>query len=117
MIADREELALFQAIAAEQFDELHLHGVGVLQLVEQHELVALAECVADLLIVADEVAGEREQVLEIERPGSMLAGTVLIIHRQSDAKEVLPEGSGVRDTLGLCREETQNACRVRPAGR
>ncbi len=34
VIADRKELAPGQAIAAQRFDQLHLHRVGVLQLVD-----------------------------------------------------------------------------------
>ena len=52
------------------------------------------------VVVADEVTGEGEQVLEVEGTGPMLARAVLVIHCQGDSEEVLSERSRVGDTIG-----------------
>ena len=41
-VADGEQPAAGQPVAAEHVDHVHLHRVGVLQLVEQQEAVALS---------------------------------------------------------------------------
>ena len=52
-------------IAGEQQGELGLDRVGVLELVDQHDLVAAAEVVARGLVVAQQVARPEQQVVEV----------------------------------------------------
>ena len=59
---------------AQQFDEFHLDGVGVLKLVDEHELEPLAGLLADGRPVAEQVAGQSEQVVEVHDAGPPLAG-------------------------------------------
>ena len=85
-VAHGEQLAGRQPGAAQQIDQFHLHRVGVLQFVDEQEAVTLAEAGADGGVIAQQVAGRRQQVLKIDdamRPFSLpIGGDDLAGHAQ-----------------------------------
>ena len=87
MVANSEELPLRQLRPAQVLDQLHLHRVGVLQFVDEQEADAPPQTLADLRVVADQVAGQDEQVLEIDNAGAPLE---LEIAAASGSRETLP---------------------------
>ena len=62
--------------AGEEVEELDLERVGVLELVDEHPLEALAQRVADARRVAEQVAGQQLEVVEVERRPRALARRV-----------------------------------------
>src|SRR5262249_17970200 len=64
--AHGEELAGSQATAADVFDELHLHRVRVLQLVNEQEAITLLQPTPQLELIAQQVACQEEQVLKVD---------------------------------------------------
>ena len=63
--------------AGEQQDDLVLRLVGVLVLVDEDVLEALAVVVEHVGVVAEQAHGVDEQVVEVHRPGLLQAGLVL----------------------------------------
>ena len=56
-------------VALQEERDLGLHGIGVLELVDEDDLEAVAEVVASRLVVAKQVARPVEQVVELGDPG------------------------------------------------
>ena len=68
-------------------------------------------------VVAEQVAGQGEQVLEVEGTGPALARAVFVVHRQRDAEEVLAERRRLGNAVGSGDEQIESRLSVRRAGR
>jgi hypothetical protein len=73
LVADSE-----QVVALEQLQQLVLKRVGVLELVDEHVLEALGVLMAQALVVAQQVAREQLEVLEVEPRAGALAPLVAL---------------------------------------
>ncbi len=76
-VADHGDVAV---AAGEQQDELVLGDVGVLVLVDEHVLEALAVGLEDVRVLAEQGDGVDEQVVEVHRPGGVQPALVLGVH-------------------------------------
>ena len=73
VVADHHNIAVFRA---EKIDKIGLHKIGVLIFVDQHMAKLMAVMLADLGVLAQELIGTDEQVVEIHRIGRDFAPLV-----------------------------------------
>ena len=76
-VADRGDLA---AVLGEQHGQLVLGEVGVLVLVDQDVLEALLVAAQDVGVVAEQLDGLHQQIVEVHRPGPLQPHLVLAVH-------------------------------------
>ena len=102
--------------AGEEQDDLVLRLVGVLVLVDEDVLEALAVVLEHVGVVAEQADGVDEQVVEVHRPGLQQAGLVLGVDVGVLAVEdVLRPGGDVRRCEQLVLPQADQA--VHAAGR
>ena len=77
LVADDGDLA---AVLGQQDGELVLGQVGVLVLVDQDVLEALLVAAQHVGVLAEQLDGLHQQVVEVHRPGAQQASLVLAVH-------------------------------------
>ncbi len=84
------------------FEEIHLKGVGVLELIDQQPPRPLLDPAANLGLGPKDIAREHQHVIEVHRAGGFLALLVAL----PDLGRGVPTGSrsrGRRSPTGWCR--------------
>ena len=114
LVADEEDLGV---LVREQVDELALEPVRVLELVDHDRAEAPALALADLGVVAQQLARQQLQVLEVERRLAVLGLAVGAVVGEQELLQLLAVAGGERLERGLL-DRARAAPRARPsAGR
>ena len=88
LVTDREEVRRpGRVLPADQFEQLFLQRVDVLQLVDQHVLEAALVALAQARVVAQQVARHELEVLEVERRAAVFQVRVA----RAEAREQIGE--------------------------
>ena len=98
LVADEEDLGV---LVREQVDELALQPVRVLELVDHDRAEAPALALADLGVVAQQLARQQLQVLEVERRLAVLGLAVGAVVGEQELLQLLAVAGGERLERGL----------------
>ena len=97
LVPDEEQLAV---LAGEEVDQLALQPVRVLELVDHHRAEAPALALADVVVLLQDLAREKLEVLEVERGLTVLRLAVGAVVGEQELLELLAVSGGERFERG-----------------
>ena len=95
----RPPVAVRLLVACQEQRELRLDRIGVLELVDQHDLVAAPEVVARRLVRAQQVARPEQQVVEVRLAGGASLALV-VVDELLDPRQQAQQRVGAQPLLG-----------------
>ena len=100
--------------ADELLEQAHLERVGVLELIHGDAGEALAEVLADVLVLAEDLLAEEQEVVEIH---GVLGAEFVLIGDGEDGEEIVLEFGGIEALVFRLGDRAEHGRRVSPSRR